>query len=395
MNDEQLAYWIGQPEDDHHDFKEQWYRPEHKAEMIKDIFSFINTTHHDECFLIMGVSDDRKVVGVENDSNRLNQQKIIDFIHTLPIANDSLPDVSVQEITYHRHLIDVICIADTDHVPVSLQKEWHAPNQRSGIDPGQIFAREKDVNTPRNETANFGQVKKLWQKRFHMDMPILDQFAYKLQDKENWSYYENGKDDIGIRYNLDPDFNMIIQDDDAKRNKVEGYSLDQIRTKLDWSVLRLQYRGQTIDEHLIVWLDGARFIAVVPSMDGMIIDDEEPAYYYFQKGSLEFDIQALCESLNIVGPDSGSLYHFYKGIVIYDNPEEKEYIHKLFSERFDELKKNIEPSSEEIARLASKLSIDFSGKDLETNSQYITSMLAQHKLAEEIKKRLQIYRRGQ
>ena len=34
------------PEDEYHDFKAQWYEQYTKAELIKDIFSFVNTSHH-------------------------------------------------------------------------------------------------------------------------------------------------------------------------------------------------------------------------------------------------------------------------------------------------------------------------------------------------------------
>ena len=49
MNEEDLFRLIRTREDDRHDFKEKWYSSNEnnskKAEMLKDIFSFVNTTH--------------------------------------------------------------------------------------------------------------------------------------------------------------------------------------------------------------------------------------------------------------------------------------------------------------------------------------------------------------
>lgn len=97
-------------EDEYHDFKAQWYSKNDRAELIKDIFSFVNTSHHKDCYLIIGVNNNHEVVGVENDSNRLNTQKITDFLHSLPIANAHTPKVKVTPITVENHTVDVIAI---------------------------------------------------------------------------------------------------------------------------------------------------------------------------------------------------------------------------------------------------------------------------------------------
>lgn len=110
-------------EDEYHDFKEQWYSLNDKAELIKDIFSFVNTAHHKDCYLIMGVSDNHKAVGIENDENRLNTQKLTDFLHSLPIANSHTPKVKVESVTIKGHLIDIIIIKDTIDVPVYLEED--------------------------------------------------------------------------------------------------------------------------------------------------------------------------------------------------------------------------------------------------------------------------------
>lgn len=124
------------PEDEYHDFKVQWYSHGNKAELIKDIFSFVNTSHHEDCYLIIGVDDNHNVTGVESDENRLNTQKLTDFLHSLPIANSHTPKVIVEPIKVKNHIIDIITIKDTIDVPVYLDEDKHLKrlNDQSMLD---------------------------------------------------------------------------------------------------------------------------------------------------------------------------------------------------------------------------------------------------------------------
>lgn len=96
-----LQKLINEPEDDYHDFKEKWYTTgtdnSEKSEMLKDIFSFTNTVHNEDCFLIFCIEDKiHKVVGVENDPNRYNMQQITDWLRKLPIE-PNIPNVKIQK----------------------------------------------------------------------------------------------------------------------------------------------------------------------------------------------------------------------------------------------------------------------------------------------------------
>ncbi|MBO8441582.1 MAG: putative DNA binding domain-containing protein [Firmicutes bacterium] len=47
-------------ENEYWDFKKEWYEKNKKDELLRDIISFANTVHHEDCYLIIGVSDDKK-----------------------------------------------------------------------------------------------------------------------------------------------------------------------------------------------------------------------------------------------------------------------------------------------------------------------------------------------
>ncbi|MBS6635987.1 MAG: hypothetical protein KH255_01605 [Lactobacillus gasseri] len=69
----------------------------------------------------------------------------------------------------------------------------------------------------------------------------------KLKDIDNWEYLENGNE-VFFLYNIDPDYCMFLEEDDMNRNKVESYSLNQIRPTLSWNKLVLKFRDRTINE---------------------------------------------------------------------------------------------------------------------------------------------------
>lgn len=127
MNKTELQKLIGSKEDDRHDFKEQWYEPgkdgSDKAEMLKDIFSFVNTVHNEDCYLIFGVTDGtHEVVGAENSTNRYNTQQITDWLSKLPIQPET-PRVRIDTVNFQNHEVDIMVIQNTDKVPVFLDSE--------------------------------------------------------------------------------------------------------------------------------------------------------------------------------------------------------------------------------------------------------------------------------
>ena len=46
------------------DFKQEWHKNMH--ELIKDIVCFANTAHDETCYIIFGVTNDLKVVGMKH-----------------------------------------------------------------------------------------------------------------------------------------------------------------------------------------------------------------------------------------------------------------------------------------------------------------------------------------
>lgn len=341
-------------EDDHHDFKQAWYHPGQKLEMVKDIFSFVNTVHEDDCFLIIGVTNSLEIIGVENDiTNRLNQQKVIDFLRSLPIAGQFIPEIEVETINYDVHEIDVIKIVNTKNVPCFLSESWCEKGTKNFIRPGQIFYREKDVNTSKTSTATYDESKKLWQKHFRISAPIQERYKYILEDWENWSYIDN--DGSCFVYNLDPDFYMKVVDDNLERSKIEGYSFDQMNPLIGWDLLKLKYRQITVFEFSVCWLDGGKILVKAPSLGylkGSITDNL--TYFYFVRDSIQFKVQELFNYGLPLEPDRFSQSNFFDTLAVYKSETERLEVEEYASEYGEKIRELIVPSEKEISSLQSK-----------------------------------------
>ena len=366
---------LNTPEDEYHDFKAQWYSQSDKAELIKDIFSFVNTSHHKDCYLIIGVDDDHNIVCIENDENRLNTQKLTDFLHSLPIANSHTPKVKVTSVTIEDHLIDIIIIKDTVDVPVYLDEDKRPKKCNAVIHAGQIFARENDTNTSTKESASDYLAERLWKKRFGLDLPIQQQYKVKLQDTANWEYFETDK--VGFLYNVDPDYCMFLEDDGENRYKVESYALGQFRARMDWQKLILKYRNRTIAEFLVVFLDGARFMTLTPNLGAIEPLSETPlTFKYFIADSLEFSVEKLFLSMKQgpTAPDGFQKLNLLQRIVIFDNGKQMKQVQKELSDKKEYIKNQCTPSQEEIDQCHSLLSLDFNSKEREIQQSNLKHM---------------------
>lgn len=382
MNKEKILELISKSEDEIHDFKQEWYKSSQHSEFIKDIFSFVNTSHHEDCYIIIGVDDDRNIIGLdENDEKRRSQQQLIDWVRTWPTANNMLPPIEINSLTIDSKLVDVITIKDTNNIPIYLSKRY------KGVDAWQIFTRNKDVNTPRNDSANFWDIEELWRKRFSLDQTIQNRYIEVLKDIKNWSYFVNN-DQSGFLYNLNPDFHIIMDEDTQDRHEILAYSLDCFRKNLSWINLKFNYRNITIDYTLGNHLDGAKALIVAPHLSSL--NDIDPknrtgrlTYYSLKKDSLDYHLNRLIVDSNLYLPRESTKYiisTIEESIVFFEHPKEEKIISENIFTLFPNLHEVIIPSEEEIENYISMVSMDIKNQS-SNNSHYVKLILTENKLA--------------
>lgn len=383
--EERIRKLINIDEDEFHDFKIEWYTPHQKDEMIKDIFSFVNTAHHQDCYIIFGIQDgDHKIIGIEDDDNRLNNEKIAEYLNSLPIANRNIPKVIVKTVAMDNHLIDVLVIKDTNDVPVYLKKEYRPKECRHIIRAGQIFCRMSGIETPIISTATDYQVEKLWKKRFGMDLSIKDQYKIKLQDVDNWEYFEN--DQVGFRYNIDPDYCMYLVDDTQNRYRAESYSLSQWRTKMDWQVLKLMYRDRLIKNILVVWLDNAKFVTVTPEIATLneASFDKQLTFQCIYANTLDFYVENFLFTHKNYSTSSDYIQrsHLLKDIVVFKDSNQRNNVIRLLKDNVSQIQLKVQPSKEQIRKYKEKMSIDFNVNGIEYSDSNIRYMCKEKNVSE-------------
>lgn len=85
---------------------------------------------------------------------------LFDFLKGKKFAGDHMPDVEVKNLFYLYHDIGVIICKKSKNVPFFLTERYKSvPEHR-------IFTRVGDTNTPKNSSASYCDIEKLWQIHF-------------------------------------------------------------------------------------------------------------------------------------------------------------------------------------------------------------------------------------
>ena len=89
-------------EDDWWDFKREHHHD--KACLVHDIICMANNRANRDAYLIIGIEDETfNIIGVENDTNRRNQQMITDLLRNIGFAGGVRPRVEVRTISLEGH----------------------------------------------------------------------------------------------------------------------------------------------------------------------------------------------------------------------------------------------------------------------------------------------------
>ena len=123
--DELIEFLLTQyHEDDFWDVKQEWH--ENIEDLIKDIICFANTVHDEDCYLIIGVTDNLKVLGISNNDRRRKLSDINDTLSSLSFAGDNVPKIDMKTILLPSDFekgklveIDVLIIYNSYKTPFS------------------------------------------------------------------------------------------------------------------------------------------------------------------------------------------------------------------------------------------------------------------------------------
>ena len=158
-------------EGEYWDFKQEWHK--RIQDLLKDIICFANTVHHKKCYIIFGIADNLKIVGMTEP--RKKQADIIDALSNLHFAGDVSPKISVETVMISGVELDVLIIDNVERTPVYLNRDYG--NMKRGC----IYARVQDRNTSNNGNADMEIIENLWRKRMGLIKPPYEYIIDRLK----------------------------------------------------------------------------------------------------------------------------------------------------------------------------------------------------------------------
>lgn len=270
-------------EGDFWDFKQEWHKD--MPALIKDIICFVNTVHSENCYLIFGISDDCRVVGMKQ--SRYELANIIDALSKLEFATINVPEITLDTIVLDGIEVDVLTILNTDNTPIYLRKPY------GKMHPGCIYLRKGDRNTPDNSNALFGDIEMLWKKRFRLTKPPLEYIKNHLNNPLEWNETQD------CYYNIfRPEYVLEHVYDESDRDlRAEFYAYAMTNEHVVYSSMVVKCSGTIVDNYQIVALDGGRYTTPTPEWGflGKRLTENGPefSYKYFLKDSFRYSLHSF------------------------------------------------------------------------------------------------------
>lgn len=279
--EDRIRYFIKKRiENEFWDFKMKHAGKKDNSDLIKDIVCFTNTTHDRDCYLIYGISDDFKVIGIE-DSSRLQQANIEDILSKMQFAGGIRPEIRLNSIFLEDKEVQVITIKNERRTPIYLEQKW------GNMLPGCIYSRHGDRNTPDNKNSTQAEIEALWKKRFNLLKTSLDFVFENLNREDEWIELE------GNYYNThNPAYNIRVADDNENRGAL-FYHFAMINEKYSYEELSINFNEIKLASYLLTWLDSGRLRIPVPEWGRIQSLHKEPdhrCYCFFNEESNRFKL---------------------------------------------------------------------------------------------------------
>lgn len=324
-------------EGDYWDFKKEWHKD--KEELIRDILAFTNTVHNKDCFLIIGVTDDCKISGVNEDEARRCQADILDILENCNFAGEYSPQISVETLKFDTKEVDVLIIFNTYNTPIYINKRTR---KQQRLKENFIYSRVGDRNTPMNENSNIYIIEQLWKKRFGLNRDSMEIFNEALKDKWNWN-----ENKFGWYYKFNPEFVIRILDDDSKGYDAPFYAYVMMNSRSSYSKLQLVYKGTVLQEFTRVVLDSGRYSTISPE-SAFISEDNYGSklyeYRFFIKGSIEYELYEFLFRDELAGEERYAKRRFDSVILTFNDKKESIEFNKYVNTKIKELELHVNNS---------------------------------------------------
>ena len=240
------------------DFKQQFH--ENNLKLLHDILCLANAYIEEDRYLVFGITDDKKTIGVQSDSNRKTNANIQDLVRK---ANfNRIPTIKLETIKYQSNIeIDILVIKNRPDKPFFLTKDYSY--QGKTIRAGVIYTRLGDTNIPLKESASEAQIELMWRDRFGFGLPPLERMKRLLDDFEDWISIN---EDAQIYHKIFPEF-TIRQGKIIKETFRESWTDKFFDPNAHSFEVELRYFETLIHKETFVECDGNRYQVPLPKIN--------------------------------------------------------------------------------------------------------------------------------
>ena len=331
-------------EDDWWDFKQCHHQ--NKADLLHDIICLANNRANRDAYLIFGVEDKTyNIIGVENDSDRRNQQGIVDFLRSKSFAGQVRPRVEVRTISINDHELDVFIVKNSTDVPYYITKDYNDGQKR--IRANYIYTRVQDNNTPIDTCADINHVEYLWKKRFGLITTPLEQVNVLLKKPDDWIEEESR-----YYHKMFPQFTIEIEkdDDDSGRCRM-FYHHVQMNNRFSYGTIKLFHYTTQLFSCQCTGLDEDRMTAPCP--DSIFIHslrrpDDMIGIYYYAADSIKYLLLRFLERK--IGEGNGheaqiATNRLLSVVLIFDSDNSAEQFKKYINDNLSVFKEVVKKQS--------------------------------------------------
>lgn len=309
-------------EGEYWDFKKEWYHSDKDSDKLIDIICMANNLVNRDCYIIIGVdeSNDFSVCDINTDPNRRNTLDLVSFLRTKNFSGGVRPVVTVRTVKLDAGEIDVIVIHNSSNTPFFLMTKF----QR--INPGTVYVRCQDGNTPYDSSAEINHVEYLWRKRFGIDRPPKERIGILLDDVAKWNHDFGNKK---YAYHEDfPEYQLIQVGEFYKG--WESPAAFYPNPSMFFAPLNIMYHSTILYETELWAFDDQR--RILPKASICSIEKLHWWYYYYLLDSTE---GKLLNVLTKGSLDISSRWKNFNQFLIFNSLEEKESFDSYMIANFD------------------------------------------------------------
>lgn len=272
-------------ESEYFDLKQEWHKS--NSDLLHDILCLSNAKIDRDRYIIIGISNDFKVIGLENTENRKNQEQLIDFLNKVRL-NYKIP-LKVENIFFEGKEIDFIVISNSSYKPFYLYEEYQ--DKKKLVRNGNIYTRTRGNNTPINETARDFELEEMFKERLGFHLAPHEKFKLLIRNIDDWDGKLEGSGDC-MYYKYDPNY-RIETSEYEKCTKPESYSafftgwdenyVGKAYFKYGSVNLMVESNYESYKHNYIEYYiaDGMRVFFPVPNHKYVRYDDRHKFFYYY------------------------------------------------------------------------------------------------------------------